>query len=36
MTITFAGHSVISSNDNVKETVKKQIRNNITDVEPVT
>lgn len=36
MTITFAGHSFISSNNKVKEMVKEQIRNNITDVKLVT
>ena len=36
MTITFAGHSFISSNNKVKEMVKEQIRNNIIDVKPVT
>ena len=36
MTITFSGHSVISSSDKVKEMVKVQIRNNISNVEDVT
>ena len=36
MTITFAGHSFISSNNKVKEMVKEQIRNNIIDVKLVT
>lgn len=36
MIITFSGHSVISSSNKVKEIVKEQIRNNITDVGLVT
>ena len=36
MTITFAGHSFISSNNKEKEMVKEQIRNNIIDVKLVT
>ena len=36
MTIAFAGHSVICSNDRVKEMVKEQIRNSIIDVKFVT
>ena len=36
MTITFAGHSFIFSNNKVKEMVKEQIRNNIIDVKLVT
>ena len=36
MTITFAGHSSISSHNKVKEMVKEQIRNNIIDVKLVT
>ena len=31
MTISFAGHSFISSRNRVKEMVKEQIRNNISD-----
>lgn len=33
MIITFSGHSVISSGNKIKETVKEQIRNNITDAD---
>ena len=36
MTIAFAGHSFISSNNMVKEMVKDQIRNNIIDNNLVT
>ena len=36
MTIAFAGHSVISSGNKVKEIVKEQIRNNVTEFELVT
>ncbi len=36
MTITFAGHSFISSSVKIKEIVKEQIRNNIIDVKFVT
>ena len=36
MTIAFTGHSFVSSSDRVKEMVKEQIRNNITDVKLVT
>lgn len=36
MTITFAGHSFVSSSSKVKEMVKEQIRNNITDAKSVT
>ncbi len=36
MTITFIGHSLIPSSAGVKEAVKEQIRNNITDVKDVT
>ena len=36
MIIAFAGHSLISSTDRVKETVKEQIRNNIIDVKLIT
>ena len=36
MTITFAGHSFISSKNKVKEMIKEQIRNNIIDVRLVT
>ena len=36
MTIAFAGHSSVSSNDIVKETVKEQIRNNIISANFVT
>ena len=35
MTITFAGHSLISSVKKIKEMVKEQIRNNIVDVKLV-
>ena len=31
MTISFAGHSFISSRNRVKEMVKEQIRKNISD-----
>lgn len=36
MTIAFAGHSIISSSNTIKETVKEQIRNNIIGVQFVT
>lgn len=36
MTITFAGHSAIVSNNRIKELVKEQIRSHITATEPVT
>lgn len=36
MIISFSGHSVISLSDKVKETVKEQLRRNITDGESVT
>ncbi|MBQ7386936.1 MAG: hypothetical protein IJW03_02090 [Clostridia bacterium] len=35
MIITFAGHSLVSSSDSVKEMVKEQIRNNIIDTEHI-
>lgn len=36
MIISFAGHSLISSSNKVKEMVKEQIRNNIVDCPSVT
>lgn len=36
MIITFAGHSLIPSSNKVKETVKDQIRNNITENDVIT
>ena len=36
MTITFTGHSIISSSVKVKEAVKEQIQNSIIDVQSVT
>ena len=36
MIITFAGHALISLTERIKETVKEQIQNHITQTEPVT
>ena len=35
MTIAFAGHSVVSPREKIKETVKEQIRNNVTEGEAI-